>query len=385
MNYGTIEATFAYQDVQWVDPDFEDDGSWTVDVNDMEAIMDLLHKKRIRAPVCSIKPYADSLVGEPVATSKEGQRACTVCDMDVQLKKMFQHMAYHIGRGEIPVAAAPPCGFCGNTDGRCHLVMNKVKTAKAHFQPTAASCAHGCFVKHNIASLCKPVVHNEPIKCPVPGCPDCVFRYNMEQHMKVDEDHSNFEASPSEQEVWRLCPAEQCALEVGETANNATQKVARAAKRQKDAKTSKKLRGESKLQREAVAKVDQAEEDVCRQQALCLGDQDAEQAMATQDMADLDYDPPSGSEASNSDEEKVGSSSDASDASDSDSSNSSSSTSSSSSSSSSSSAAAGNVGTAKKIAPQRRPTRLNVSLPLSIKLERRQRPCNLEGIPTEVL
>ena len=113
-------------------------------------------------------------------------------------------------------------------------------------------------------------------------------------------------------------------------------------------KTSKKLRGESKLPREAVAKADQAEEDVCRQQALCLGDQDAEQAMATQDMADLDYDPPSGSEASNSDEEKVGSSSDASDASDSDSSNSSSSTSSSSSSSFNSSAVAGNVGTAKK-------------------------------------
>ena len=72
MNYGTIEATFVYQDVQWVDPDFEDDGSLTVDVNDMEAIMDILHKKMIRAPVCSIKPDADSLVGEPVATSKEG-------------------------------------------------------------------------------------------------------------------------------------------------------------------------------------------------------------------------------------------------------------------------------------------------------------------------
>ena len=166
--------------------------------------------------------------------------------------------------------------------------------------------------------------------------------------MKVDEDHSNFEASPSEQEVWRLSPAEQRALEVGETANNATQKVGRAAKRQKDAKTSKKLRGETKLQREAVAKADQAEEDVCRQQALRLGDQDAEQAMATQDMADLDYDPRSGSEASNSNEEKVGSSSGACDASDSDSSNSSSSTSSSSSSSSSSSAATVNAGTSKK-------------------------------------
>ena len=47
MNYGTIEATFAYQDVQWVDQQFEDDGSWSVDVNDIEAIMDLLHKKRI--------------------------------------------------------------------------------------------------------------------------------------------------------------------------------------------------------------------------------------------------------------------------------------------------------------------------------------------------
>ena len=169
MNYGTIEATFAYQDVQWLDPDFEDDGSWIVDANDMEAIMDLLHKKGNWAPMCSIKRYADSLVGEPVARSNEGQRACTVCHMDIQVKKMFQHMTYPIGRGEIPIAAAPPCGFCGNTDGCCHLIMNKVKTAKAHFQATAASCGHGCFVKHNMACLCKQVVHNEPIKCPVPS------------------------------------------------------------------------------------------------------------------------------------------------------------------------------------------------------------------------
>ena len=128
----TIEGTFAYQDVQWVDPDFEDDGSWFVDVNDMEAIMALFHKKQIRAPVCSIKPYADSLVGEPVATSKEGQHTCTVCQTDAQVKKMFQHMEYHIGRGDISIAAALACGLCGNTNGCYDLVMNKVKTAKAH-------------------------------------------------------------------------------------------------------------------------------------------------------------------------------------------------------------------------------------------------------------
>ena len=65
----------------------------------------------------------------------------------------------------------------------------------------------------------------EPIKCPVPGCPNWVCRYKMEQHMKVDEDHLNFEVSPSEQEVWRRSPAELHALGVGETADNATQKV----------------------------------------------------------------------------------------------------------------------------------------------------------------
>ena len=63
--------------------------------------MDLLHTKSMRAPLCNIKPHADSLIGEPVATSKEGQRTCTVCHMDVQVKKMFQHMAYHIGQGEM--------------------------------------------------------------------------------------------------------------------------------------------------------------------------------------------------------------------------------------------------------------------------------------------
>ena len=62
----------------------------------------------------------------------------------------------------------------------------------------------------------------------------------------------------------------------------------------------------------------------------------------------LDYDPHSGSVASNSDEEKVDSSSGASDAPDSDSFKSSSGTSSSSSSSSSSSAAAANASTSKK-------------------------------------
>ena len=77
MNCGTVEATFAYQEVQWVDPDFEDNGSWSVDVSDMEAILDLLHKKHIQTPVCRIKLYGESLVGEPVATRKEGQRAYT--------------------------------------------------------------------------------------------------------------------------------------------------------------------------------------------------------------------------------------------------------------------------------------------------------------------
>ena len=70
--------------------------------------------------------------------------------------------------------------MCPCTHGRCHLVMNKVKTSKAYFQPTAASCVHGCFVKLYVASLCKLVVHNEPIKCSVAGCPDWVFSYNME-------------------------------------------------------------------------------------------------------------------------------------------------------------------------------------------------------------
>ena len=68
------EGIFAYQDVQWVVPKFEDDGSWSVDVNDIEAIVELLHKKRVWSNVCSIKTYVDSLVRGLVATSKEGQR-----------------------------------------------------------------------------------------------------------------------------------------------------------------------------------------------------------------------------------------------------------------------------------------------------------------------
>ena len=94
-----------------------------------------------------------------------------------------------------------------------------------------------------------------------------------------------------------------------------------------------------------MAKANEAEEDACWQQALRLGDQDAEQAMANQDMADLAYDPRTGLEPSNSDEEKVDSNSGASDAPISDSSDSSSSTFPSSSSSSSSRAAAVNAGT----------------------------------------
>ena len=72
MNYGTVETNFAYQDVQWVAPEVDDNGSWSVDVHDTEGIMDLLHKKSIRTMVCSIKPYADSLVWEAVATNREG-------------------------------------------------------------------------------------------------------------------------------------------------------------------------------------------------------------------------------------------------------------------------------------------------------------------------
>ena len=110
----------------------------------------------------------------------------------------------------------------------------------------------------------------------------------------------------------------------------------------------KKLRGESRLQREAVAKADEAEEDAWQHQALRLGDQDAEEAMATQDVADNDYDVRGGSDPSGSDEEKVDSSLGAYDASDFDSSNSSSSTSSSSSSPSTSSAAAVNASSSKE-------------------------------------
>ena len=62
-------------------------------------------------------------------------------------------------------------------------------------------------------------------------CTNWVYPYHMEQRMKVDEDYSKFEASPSEQEVWRRSLAEKRALEVGESGNNATQKVARAAKK----------------------------------------------------------------------------------------------------------------------------------------------------------
>ena len=66
--------------------------------------------------------------------------------------------------------------------------------------------------------------------------------------MKVDEDHLNLEASPSEQEMWRRSPAEQHALEAGKTAKNATQQVTLAAKRQKDAKITEEIHGESSLQ-----------------------------------------------------------------------------------------------------------------------------------------
>ena len=82
--------------------------------------------------------------------------------------------------------------------------------------------------------------------------------------------------------------------------------------------------------------VDEVDEDAWQQQALRLGEQDAEQATATQDVAGTDYDPRGGLDPSNSDEEKVDNSPGASNALDSDSSNSSSSTCSSSSSSSSS-------------------------------------------------
>ena len=98
-------------------------------------------------------------------------------------------------------------------------------------------------------------------------------------------------------------------MEVGKTINNATQKVARASKRQKDKKTSKKLHIESSLQREAVAKADEAKEDAWHQPALRIGNQDAEPAMDTQDVGDLDYDPSGGSEPSNFDEEEEYSSS----------------------------------------------------------------------------
>ena len=133
--------------------------------------------------------------------------------------------------------------------------------------------------------------------------------------MKVHEDHSIFEASPSEQEVWRRSLAKQHTFEVGnhQQCNPKGSMCCQKAEGHEN-NIKQNLRAESKLQREAVAKADEAEEDPCQHQALRLGDQGAERAMATQDVADADYDARSGSEQSNSHEEKVDSSSGAADA-----------------------------------------------------------------------
>ena len=169
--------------------------------------------------------------------------------------------------------------------------MQKVNTGHAKHQPQADSCAHGCWVKYNFASMNKGLIHNEPTKCPVPGCAEWVGRYSMEAHLRIDEDHGAYAITESEAAAWSKSPAEKEALERGEVEFLAATKPKRRTASQKVQrnKKDKRIRGERALPKEIVRNAQIEEQAEHERAALAAGDADASNAMDAEDAKDCTY------------------------------------------------------------------------------------------------
>ena len=157
-------------------------------MQDLVGIGNVLRAKVGCAPACNaLQPYGSMEPGLPLQVSKMGEKACTVCDKKMKVKQIPPQCLPHCPR-EVDSGVYDPCLCCAHADGRCHLVMSQVNAKSAKWQPTAAFCAHGYFVKGSMGAEAKHIVDNNPLKCPAPGCLSWIGRYTMAANLQVDTD-----------------------------------------------------------------------------------------------------------------------------------------------------------------------------------------------------
>ncbi|KAJ7232149.1 hypothetical protein B0H12DRAFT_1029103 [Mycena haematopus] len=103
--------------------------------------------------------------------------------------KLVEHMATHIMFDPSVDRSANPCGFCLSTDSFCSIVLIKGKGSDGaiRIDSTRSRCPNlanlGLAVAANSSQ--KNPCTNRPLRCPVSPCPDIVWKYNLETHLRT--------------------------------------------------------------------------------------------------------------------------------------------------------------------------------------------------------
>ncbi|KAJ7800080.1 hypothetical protein B0H14DRAFT_2170664, partial [Mycena olivaceomarginata] len=132
---------------------------------------------------------------------------CTFCPT-ASLKmsvpaQIVEHMAIHMLFDENPPADC--CGFCLSTDGFCSIQLKKRKgrdgTNKIDLEhsccPNAANLGLVNAAKSSVRHPCT----NAPGYCPVPGCAEVIWKYNLKSHIEKTHTVANLDAYKSYYEI----------------------------------------------------------------------------------------------------------------------------------------------------------------------------------------
>ena len=131
-----------------------------------------------------------------------------------------------------------------------------------------------------MAAVAKQAVHNKPIQCVVPGCGRWESQCNVPGHLLVDDTHKDFPFTEQHRALWEIDEEEKTILEKGMTAwgkELAAEKMECKKKRVQGKR--QKLKGETRLQRDILANVDNVAKETATTKALKAGDQAATSVM----------------------------------------------------------------------------------------------------------
>jgi hypothetical protein len=117
--------------------------------------------------------------------------------------KLVEHMAIHMLFDQSPPIdrSAGPCGFCLSSNSFCTIVMIKGKGSDGavRIDMTRSRCPNLANLTLSTAakSSKKNPCTNRPLACPVSPCPDVLWKYGLEAHIRTvhsDANISNYES-----------------------------------------------------------------------------------------------------------------------------------------------------------------------------------------------